>query len=98
MTRALNNQAMIGPIATATIWILQVTIGVLFYRARVVNDWNAGDLLVFGAPFIVALTLHCWTLMALWSGGTGRRIFLAVAIAISGFGVAMLINLNLYGS
>jgi len=79
--------------------ISQVTAAVLLYSARVHRGFDAGDVVVFGVPLLIA-TL-CYYVVLAFKRPPGDRLQLAglsAAFSVVSFVVALVINLNAYGS
>jgi hypothetical protein len=85
-------------ISLAVIWILQIAVGVVLFRARVVQHWDAGDLIVLWTPVLAAFLSQWFILRRSVKAQPGVVLFVATALAVLGFGATMLINLNVYGS
>jgi hypothetical protein len=70
----------------------------LLYRGRIVDRWGLGDLIVFGAPALIA-----WIAYVAVFRGLGRSRFFgaflaALALTCVSFWAGMVVALNTYGS
>ena len=72
---------------------------ILLYSARVHRLSDAGDLLVFGLPFAAAVGAY-YTVLAYTRRSAARTQLFAIAVGsgAASFAVAMLFNLNVFGS